>query len=75
MSYGTTDACWLLLGPDVRLMRTRYARKAAAAAIRQTNWPTAERFAAENVLKSPDAQETAAQFEAWAGRGSQQGAG
>jgi hypothetical protein len=50
MHYGTTSACWLLLGPDVQLRQTRYDRDRAAAIIRAASYPQAEEFAAREVL-------------------------
>jgi putative phosphoesterase len=50
MPYGEPGACWLLLGPGITFQRTRYDERNAAAAIRATNFPQAEDFAAHNVL-------------------------
>jgi predicted phosphodiesterase len=50
MPYGTTSACWLLLGPDVQLRQTAYDRDRAAAIIRASTYPQAEEFAAREVL-------------------------
>lgn len=57
MPYGEPGACWLLLGPGIEFQRTRYDRMAAAAAIRATNYPQAEDFAAHNVLQLPSEAE------------------
>ena len=53
MPFGDPDAYWLLLGPDVVLMQTRYDVETAAERIRATNFPTAEEFASVNVLRPP----------------------
>jgi putative phosphoesterase len=53
MPFGDPGAYWLLLGPDVRLRRTTYDVEAAAARIRETSYPQAQDFAANNVLKPP----------------------
>jgi len=49
-------ACWVLLGPDVQLRRTRYDLERAAERIRATHYPLAEEFARE-VLQPPSEQE------------------
>ena len=53
MPFQEPGAYWLLLGPDVELRRTSYELGAAAARIRATNYPDAENFAANYVLKPP----------------------
>lgn len=53
MPFGETGAYWLLLGPDVQLRRTPYDLAKAAARIRETGYPGAAEFAAQNVLKPP----------------------
>ena len=63
MPYGQTGAHWAIFGPDVALRRTEYDLEAAADRIRQSGWPQAERFAAENVLTVPDASEAIELFE------------
>jgi predicted phosphodiesterase len=50
MPYGQPGAYWLLLGPDVRLMRTEYDFERAAELIRKTPYPQAEEFASRHVL-------------------------
>jgi putative phosphoesterase len=62
MPFGEPGAYWLLLGPDVQLRRTQYDLDAAAARIRATNYPTAEEFAARNVLQPPAEQDILAVF-------------
>jgi putative phosphoesterase len=53
MPFGEPAAYWLLLGPDVRLMRTDYDLSKAAERISATNYPQARVFAVENVLQPP----------------------
>jgi putative phosphoesterase len=44
-AYGHTDAEWLLLGPDVRVMRTSYDIESAIAELRAAStWPRLETF-------------------------------
>jgi predicted phosphodiesterase len=62
MPFGEPGAYWLLLGPDVQLRRTPYDLDAAAARIRATSCPTAEEFAARNVLQPPSEQDILAAF-------------
>ncbi|HEY7197988.1 MAG TPA: metallophosphoesterase family protein [Gaiellaceae bacterium] len=59
-------AYWTVLGPDVELRRTPYDLDAAAARIRETEFPIAEEFASENVLTVPSGDEAAALFESQA---------
>ncbi len=63
MPYGETGAHWAIFGPGVELRRTAYDLEAAAARIRESGWPQAELFAAENVLAVPDAGEAIELFE------------
>ncbi|MFL5575026.1 MAG: metallophosphoesterase family protein [Gemmatimonadaceae bacterium] len=58
MPYGRPGAYWLLLGPDVRPMRTEYDLGRAAALVRRTSYPQAAEFAARHVLH-PDSEEEA----------------
>jgi len=51
--FGEPGAYWLLLGPDVQLRRTRYDFAQAAERIRGTEYPQAEDFALQNVLRPP----------------------
>jgi predicted phosphodiesterase len=53
MPFGEPGADWLLLGPRVELRHTSYDLSAAAARIRETDYPPAEDFAAKNVLNPP----------------------
>jgi putative phosphoesterase len=53
MPFQDPGAYWLLLGPNVELRRTSYDLAAAAARIRATDYPDAENFAANYVLKPP----------------------
>jgi predicted phosphodiesterase len=62
MPFGEPGAYWLLLGPGVELRRTPYDLEAAAERIRATKCPTAEEFAARNVLQPPSEQDILAAF-------------
>ncbi len=62
MPFGEPGAYWLALGPAVELRRTVYDFNAAAERIRQTNYPQAEEFAANNVLRSPPREQMLAAF-------------
>jgi hypothetical protein len=42
-----------MVGPDLELRRTSYDIEAAAERVRATEYPHAQEFAAENVLRSP----------------------
>jgi predicted phosphodiesterase len=53
MPFGAPGADWALLGPQVELRHTTYDLQRAAARIRQTHYPEAEQFAAQNVLNAP----------------------
>ncbi len=53
MPFGEPGADWLLLGPDVQLRHTRYDLAKAAEQIRDTGYPQAHDFAANNVLQPP----------------------
>jgi predicted phosphodiesterase len=53
MPFGEPGADWLLLGPDVQLRHTRYDLAKAAEQIRDTDYPQAQDFAANNVLQPP----------------------
>ena len=53
MPFQDAGAYWLMLGPDVELRRTSFDLDAAAARIRATDYPDAENFAANYVLKPP----------------------
>jgi putative phosphoesterase len=57
MPFGEPGADWLLLGPDVQLRHTDYDRTAAASRMRATDYPDADDFVAEYVLKQPSAAE------------------
>lgn len=52
MPYGTTAACWLLLGPGIQLRQTHYDLEQAAERIRRSGYPLADEFA-ERDLKNP----------------------
>jgi putative phosphoesterase len=63
MPFGPPGAYWLLLGPDVRLMRTGYDLEAAADRVRRTAYPQADAFAERNVLGPPTEEDMLAAFE------------
>jgi predicted phosphodiesterase len=56
MPFGAPGADWLLLGPDVQLRHTNYDLERAAARVRATQYPQAEDFAANNILRPPPAE-------------------
>lgn len=62
MPFGEPGANWLLLGPEVQLQHTIYDFTKAAERIRQTNYPQAEEFAANHVLRPPAAEIMLAAF-------------
>ncbi len=53
MPLGAPGADWALLGPGVELRHTSYDLPRAAARIRETRYPQAQEFAAQNVLQPP----------------------
>jgi len=53
MPCGEPGADWLLLGPEVQLHHTRYDLAKAAEQTRDTGYPQAHDFAANNVLQPP----------------------
>jgi putative phosphoesterase len=53
MPFGERGADWLLLGPGIELRHTTYDLAAAAARVRETDYPDAENFAATHILKPP----------------------
>ena len=57
MPFGEPGADWLLLGPDVQLLHTRYDLTKAAERIRDTTYPQAQDFAARYVLQPPSERE------------------
>jgi len=57
MPYGEPGAYWAMLDSDVQMRRTDYDREAAAERIRAKQWPIAEQFAADNVVKVPSVAE------------------
>jgi putative phosphoesterase len=63
MPYGEAGAYWLLLGPEVVLRRTLYDLEQAAELIRASNYPLAQDFADNNVLKPPTEAEAIEVFE------------
>jgi putative phosphoesterase len=63
MPYGRPGAYWLLLGPDVRLMRTEYDLERTAELVRKTSYPHAAEFASRHVLSPDTEQEALSLFE------------
>jgi len=53
MPFGEPGAYWLLLGPNIEFRYTLYDLTEAAKRIRDTKYPQAEDFAANNVLQPP----------------------
>lgn len=53
LPFGRTGADWLLLDTDIQFRHTDYDVAQAAEQIRQSNYPQAEDFAANNVLQTP----------------------
>lgn len=62
MPFGEPGAYWLLLGPHVELRHTTYDLTKAAERIRETNYPQADDFAANNVLRPPPSGEMLERF-------------
>lgn len=69
MPYGDPGAYWLLLGSGVSLRKTNYDLDAAAELVRNTEYPLAQDFADNNVLKPETAQEAIKYFEQMATKG------
>ena len=69
MPYGEPGAYWLLLGPDVGLRKTNYDLEAAADLVRKTEYPLAQDFADNNILKPATTQEAIEYFEQMAAKG------
>ena len=63
---GRRGAFWALLGPDVELLRTEYDAEAAAAAIREAEWPSSDELAGW-LLEPPDPTEVTELFESYRG--------
>ena len=53
MPFGEPGAYWLLVGPQIEFRKTHYDLQSAAARVRETEYPHAEAFAAQNVLMPP----------------------
>lgn len=51
MPFGEPGAYWLLLGPDIQFKHTRYDLSRAAERIRDSDYPQAREFAAQEVLQ------------------------
>jgi predicted phosphodiesterase len=63
MPYGRPGAYWLLVGPELRLMRTAYDIERAAERVLKTSYPQAAEFASRHVLNPPTEQEILDAFE------------
>jgi putative phosphoesterase len=65
MAYegGPGIACWALLGPEVKLMQSRFKYTLAAQEVRASGFPDAEEFANRYVLDPPRASEATETFE------------
>jgi len=62
MAFGAPGAYWLLLAPDATLRRTAYDPEKAAERIKATQYPQANEFAEQNVLKTPSESDVLAAF-------------
>ena len=62
MPFAEPGAYWLLLGTGIDLRRTPYDLETAAGAVRRTQYPPAEEFAARNILNPPSEAEMLAMF-------------
>jgi len=68
MPYGDPGAYWLLLGPHVSLRKTNYDLEGAAELVRKTEYPLAQDFADNNILKPETAPEAVEYFERMAAK-------
>lgn len=57
MPFGKPGADWLLLGPSIQLRHTPYDLTKAAERVRTTNYPQADEFAAQYVLRPPSEEQ------------------
>jgi predicted phosphodiesterase len=64
MPFGNPGGDWLLLGPGLELRHASYDLNAAAGCIRRTDYPGAEEFASNNVLRPPSEEQMLRVFEA-----------
>lgn len=62
MPFGKPGAYWLLLGSGVELRRTSYDLSRAAVRVRETSYPRADEFAAQNILKPPSEEQMLAAY-------------
>jgi predicted phosphodiesterase len=62
MPFGEPGAYWLVLGPGIELRRTPYDLASAAERIRATEYPQAQQFATQSVLRPPSEEEMLAAF-------------
>ena len=58
MTYGAPGAYWAMVSPEeVQMRRTEYDLEAAAKRIRAKDWPAADEFARDNVIKPPSVEQ------------------
>lgn len=57
-SFQGPGAYWVLMGPTVQLRRTYYDVEAAAARVRDTEYPQKEEFASTSILQPPTEEAT-----------------
>ena len=62
MPFGEQGAYWLLLGPDVQLMRTSYDLEAAAKRLRTSSFPDVSTFVERQVLNRPSEEQILAAY-------------
>ena len=62
MPFGEPGAYWLVLGPGIELRRTPFDLASAAERIRATDYPQAQQFSTQSVLRPPSEEETLAAF-------------
>jgi hypothetical protein len=70
MPFGEPGAYWLLLGPDVQLMRTMYDLEAAAERLRGSAFPGVADFVTRQVLNRPSEEQILAAYASADGRAS-----
>ena len=56
MTYGEPGAYWAMVSPDVEMRRTAYDVDAAANRIRAKDWPGADEFVRDHVIKPPSVE-------------------
>ncbi len=63
MPYAEAGAYWLLLGPDIAFKRTAYDTALAAERVRSTQYPQAQDFADNNIVRPHSESEALAFFQ------------